>query len=73
MPNRLRTSFGLTGRVQPVQLDAAAGGLQQGGEHFDRGRLAGAVRPQERDDLAPLDFKGDVVHGGKPPNFLVRF
>jgi hypothetical protein len=40
-------------------------------QHLDGGRLAGTVRPEEREDLAALDFEGDVVdrrEGAKRPD-----
>jgi hypothetical protein len=32
-------------------------------EDLDRGRLAGAVRAQQREDLTPVDVQVDPVHG----------
>jgi hypothetical protein len=52
-------------RVETIQLDTSAGWLQQGGEHFDGGCLARAVRSQEGKDLALGYFKGDVTDGGE--------
>ncbi len=50
-------------RVQVVAVDVdAALGLGEGcGQDRDGGRLAGTVRPQEREQLARLDFEADVV------------
>ena len=42
----------------------AAGGMEQAGEHLERGGLAGAVGPEEADELPFLDRKADVFHGG---------
>src|SRR5438067_905814 len=44
----------------------ARGGREQGGEHVDRGGLAGAVRSQEPVDLARRDLQVDPVHGAGP-------
>ena len=37
--------------------------LEQGGEHAERGRLVGAVGPEEADDLAGGDVEVDATHG----------
>ena len=37
--------------------------LEQRGEHSQRGRLAGAVGPEEADDLAGPDVEVDAAHG----------
>jgi hypothetical protein len=34
-------------------------------QHLDRGRLAGAVRAEEAEDLARLDRERDRIHGGQ--------
>ena len=52
-------------RVEPVEFDGAAGGLEQRGEHLDGGGLPCAVGPEEGEDLAFVDFEGDVVDGGE--------
>ena len=65
MPKRLRASFCCIARIEAVELDASAGGLQQRGEHLDGGGLARAVRAQEGEDLALRDVKGDIVDGGE--------
>ena len=38
-------------RVEPIDLDDAAGGLEQRGQHFDGGGLAGAIGAQKREDF----------------------
>ena len=43
---------------------AAAVGRQQRGQHAERRRLAGAVRPEQAEDLARLDRERDAVDGG---------
>jgi hypothetical protein len=37
--------------------------VQDAGEHLDRRRLAGAVRADVGQPLAPLHGEGDVAHG----------
>ena len=49
--------------VEPRHAALAGGGRQQAGEHLDGGGLAGAVGPQEAEDLAGLDLEGHAVHG----------
>jgi hypothetical protein len=51
------------GHVQPVDADAAAGGLQQRGQHLDGGGLAGAVGPQEGEYLAASHREIEAAHG----------
>jgi hypothetical protein len=48
-------------RIVAGNLDASAGRREQRRQHLDRGRLAGSVRSQEREDLAALDGETDVV------------
>jgi len=50
-------------RVKSIDLDGATSGLEQGGQHFDGGRLAGAIRAQEGEDFTLLDLQGDVIDG----------
>ena len=40
-------------------------GWQERGEHFDGGRLARAVRPQEGEDFALGYVEGDVADGSE--------
>ena len=37
-------------------------GLQQRRQHFDGGGLAGPVGTQESENLARMNFEGDVIH-----------
>src|SRR2546422_5586570 len=46
----------------PFQKDTSALGRQQADQHVEGRRLAGPVRPEQADDLAPVDVQGDVVH-----------
>ena len=52
---------GATARSRALAL--AGGGIEQAGEHLERGGLARAVGPQETDHLARLDGERDLVHG----------
>ena len=51
----------------PNTRDRAAVGLRQAEQHVDRRRLAGAVRPEQRDGLAGLDDERHVVDGAHGP------
>ena len=57
-------------RVKSVDFDFAARGFQQRSQHLDRGCLAGAIRAQKCEDLAPLDLQRDVVDGDDVTEFL---
>ena len=52
-------------RVEPVEFNGAAGGLQQRGQHFDGGGFACPVGPEKGKDLALRHVERDIVHGGK--------
>src|SRR5687768_14674678 len=46
-------------------LDDAAGvGFVEPGQHFEQGRLAGAIRPAETDTLSVADLPRDVIEQG---------
>ena len=49
--------------VEPEDADRAAVGLAQAGDRLDGRRLAGAVRPEDAEDLALLDGERDAVDG----------
>ncbi len=49
------------GDVVAVELDDAAVGLDQPGDHVERGGLAGAVRSEQADRLAAPDIEADVL------------
>jgi hypothetical protein len=53
----------LTHHVVPEDRARAAGGLQQGGEHADDGRLAGPVGAEEPVDLGLVDVEADAADG----------
>src|SRR5262249_17856357 len=46
---------------------ATAGRRQEPTEHLDRRRLAGAVRPEEAEDLPPLDRHREIADGVERP------
>src|ERR671935_790555 len=54
----------LRGDVETGQLRRAAGRCDRRGEHPDGGRLAGAVRAEQPEDLAGRDVEIDALHGG---------
>src|SRR5213592_1769207 len=51
----------MRGGIEPVELERAARGPQQGREHLDGRGLPGAVPTEKRADLTGLDAGGDVV------------
>src|SRR5256885_5285756 len=48
--------------VEPEHARRARGRDQQRDQHLDRGRLAGAVRSEEAEELALGDLEGDAPH-----------
>jgi hypothetical protein len=50
------------GEIAAVEQDGAFGGLLEARDHHERGRLARAARPQQRDELAARDGEVDAVH-----------
>src|SRR5262249_37802488 len=52
----------LTHRVVAHDADAAGGDVGQAQHHQDGGGLAGAVRPEETEDLPLADRERDAVH-----------
>src|SRR5262245_1269915 len=44
------------------QLRSSAGGRQKTGQHFHSGRLAGAVRAEEAENLATTDAEAHMVY-----------
>src|SRR5690606_39452165 len=53
---------GVLGDIDAVDLHGAAIGEQQPGDGPHGGALAGTVGPDEADELARLEGKGEVVH-----------
>src|SRR5437879_2883534 len=56
--------------VLAVEHDSAAGGLVEAGDVVEEGCLAGAVGPDQREDLAALDVKAHVVNSHKAAKSL---
>ena len=52
---------GLAANIAPLDLDHAGGGLIEPGDHSQHGRLAAAGRPEQNDEFALLDGKGNVI------------
>jgi len=49
--------------VEAEDADRAAGLVDERGDDADRGRLAGAVRPEQREEVALLDDEVDALQG----------
>ena len=49
--------------IKTVELDAAAGGAQQRGKHFNGGGFPGSVRSEKREYLSLCNVEADVVDG----------
>src|SRR6185503_12976120 len=49
--------------VRAFYLRSSAGGKHAGGQNADRRRLAGAVRPQQTEELTARNLKGNTVEG----------
>ena len=61
---------GLPGRVETHHAGLARGRLGQAEQHQDRGRLAGAVLPEQTEDLARVDREVKFADRGQLPVFL---
>src|SRR6516162_3676809 len=59
------------GDVVAIELDLAAIGLDQAGDHVERRGLTGAVRPQQADRLAAPHVEADAVD--HPPSAVGLF
>ena len=53
--------------VDAAELDDAAGGQLEAGDHPEHGRLARAGRAEHREELAVGDVEVDAVHGHDVP------
>src|SRR5581483_9605299 len=62
----------LAGDVRAVEDDATRGRLVDAGDHVEEGRLAGAVRTDQRDDRAARDREVDVVDRDEPAELLAE-
>ena len=58
-----RYAFSRSQGTCPSTVASPAVGIEEPGEHLQRGRLAGAVRSEEPDDLARRDVEGDPLDG----------
>ena len=61
MPSATILCGGRRTMLLPSKVDAAGGRADQAGDGLQQRRLAGAVRADQRDDLALRDVEGDVV------------
>ena len=61
-PSRLMSGAASPAIVAILEADVAAARPQQAGDQLEQGRLAGAVRPDQRDDLARLDGQRRAAH-----------
>src|SRR5690606_8036145 len=50
-----------------VDADLAAGHMLEPGEHHEDGGLAGAGRPEQGDEFAPLDVQVEIAHNQAAP------
>ena len=65
IPKRLPDRALILLRVEAVELNGAAGGVQQRGEHFDGCGLPCSVGAEEGEYLARRHVERDVVDGGE--------
>src|SRR6202021_798627 len=56
---------GVGGGVEAEDLDAAGGGCQETGEHFDGCGFSCSVGAEESEELARRDGEVDVLNGGE--------
>src|SRR5665647_1431278 len=61
--DRLFDRMGVGDHGAAVYEGVAAAGVQQAREHGDGGALAGAVGPEQAEDLAPGDVEADAIDG----------
>ena len=52
---------------ETADLDFARSGREGSGQYPDRRGLAGAVRAEEPEQLAPTDLEGKPIHGAEGP------
>jgi hypothetical protein len=64
VPEAALVTFEISAYILAVKEDAAAGRLQQSGEHLDGGALASAVGSEIPEDLAGMDGEAHRIHGG---------
>jgi hypothetical protein len=56
--------------VAAIEQDLARGGHQEFGQQVEAGGFAGAVRADQRVDMAALDFQVHIIDSGKTLEFL---
>jgi hypothetical protein len=59
----LAQALGLGGDVDPGHPGASLRGRREPAQHADQGGLAGAVGPEQAEDLAPPDGQRDLIDG----------
>ena len=57
-------AIGACQRIDAEDLDRAGVGLEQAGDHAQRGGLAGAVRPEQRVEFTGADREIEVLNSG---------
>ena len=67
-----RTPAGSLREVAARTVAVPAVGGEQGGEHAQRGGLAGAVRAEEADELARRDVEVDARDGLHRPRLVLK-
>ena len=72
MPSFATSCGGALSMLLAEHGDRAAGGGEHAGDQVEGGALAGAVRADQRDDLAGLDVEGDIVDGDHAAELLAR-
>ena len=72
MPSRARWYIGSARDVVAVELDAAAVGLDQPGDHVEDRGLAGAVRSEQADRFAAPDIEARALHHLAPGVALLQ-
>lgn len=56
---------GVAPQIEAGDASFAGGRLQKPAQHLESGRLAGAVRPEQAENLTARDVEGDVVGSGE--------
>ena len=64
--------IGIAAEPHAVDRDCAVIGCDQSGNHRHRRRLAGAVGPQQTDELSAFDIERDAAHGGDRSKRFVK-
>ena len=67
MPSSASAGTAIARHVVAHHLDAAGIGGEQAGQELEQRRLAGAVRPEQRDELAGLRRQADAIDRADRP------